>query len=70
VIGSFIGWLPADDPEIIVFVKLDRPKSAPWGSLTAVPVFAALADELVVMLDIPPDNIRLRSDILAVRTED
>jgi cell division protein FtsI/penicillin-binding protein 2 len=70
VIGSFIGWLPADDPEIIVFVKLDRPKSAPWGSLTAVPVFAALADELVVMLDIPPDNIRLRSDILAARDED
>lgn len=70
VIGSFIGWLPADDPEIIVLVKLDRPKSAPWGSLTAVPVFAALADELVVMLDIPPDNIRLRADILAVRDED
>lgn len=67
VIGSFIGWLPADSPEIIVLVKLDRPRSAPWGSLTAAPVFAELADELVVLLDIPPDNIRLRADVMAAR---
>lgn len=67
VIGSFIGWLPADAPEIIVLVKLDRPQSAPWGSLTAAPVFADLVDELVVLLDIPPDEDRLRADIMAAR---
>ena len=58
-IGSFIGWLPADDPEIVVFVKLDRPQTAPWGSMTAAPAFSKLAKELVVLLDIPPDEIRL-----------
>lgn len=58
VIGSFVGWLPADDPEIIVYVKLDRPQSAPWGSMTAAPVFSKLARELVVLLDIPPDAVR------------
>jgi cell division protein FtsI/penicillin-binding protein 2 len=67
VIGSFVGWLPADDPEIVVLVKLDRPTSAPWGSLTAAPVFAKLVSELVVMLDIPPDDVRLQADILAAR---
>ncbi|MCP5101337.1 MAG: penicillin-binding protein 2 [Chloroflexi bacterium] len=67
VIGSFIGWLPADEPEIIVMVKLDRPSSAPWGSQTAAPVFADLIEELVVLLDIPPDNIRLRADVVAAR---
>ncbi|KAA3665149.1 MAG: penicillin-binding protein 2 [Chloroflexi bacterium] len=70
IIGSFIGWLPADDPEIIVLVKLDRPTSALWGSQTAAPVFATLTEELVVMLDIPPDNVRLRADILAARQEE
>ena len=69
VIGSFVGWLPADSPEIIVFVVLERPQSAPWGSQTAAPVFATLVDELVVLLDIPPDNIRLRADVMAVRQE-
>lgn len=67
VIASFIGWLPADNPEIVVFVKLDRPTSAPWGSQTAAPVFADLVEELVVLLDIPPDNIRLRADVMAAR---
>jgi cell division protein FtsI/penicillin-binding protein 2 len=67
VIGSFIGWLPAESPEIIVFVKLDRPKSAPWGSMTAAPVYSKLVKELVVLLDIPPDEIRLQADIVAAR---
>ena len=66
-IGSFIGWLPADEPEIIVYVKLDRPQSAPWGSQTAAPAFAQLANELVVLLDIPPDNVRLQADVTAAR---
>ncbi|GIK55697.1 MAG: penicillin-binding protein 2 [Chloroflexi bacterium] len=66
-IGSFIGWLPADNPEIIVFVKLDRPKTQPWGSMTAAPAFADLADELVVLLDIPPDNVRLQADVMEAR---
>ncbi|MCP4356708.1 MAG: penicillin-binding protein 2 [Chloroflexi bacterium] len=67
VIGSFIGWLPADNPEVIIYVKLDRPKSQPWGSLTAAPAFAKLAAELVILLDIPPDNIRLQADVIAAR---
>jgi cell division protein FtsI/penicillin-binding protein 2 len=69
VVGSFIGWLPADNPEIIIMVKIDRPKSAPWGSMTAAPVFADLASELVVLLGIPPDDVRLQADVLAARQE-
>jgi cell division protein FtsI/penicillin-binding protein 2 len=65
-IASFIGWLPADDPEIIVLIKLDRPQVSPWGSQTAAPAFAKLAKELVVLLDIPPDDVRLREDIMAL----
>ncbi len=67
VIGTFIGWLPADAPEIVIFVKLDRPTSAPWGSQTAAPAFSKLAQELVVLLDIPPDEARLKSEIAAAR---
>ena len=62
-IGTFIGWLPADDPQLIILVKLDRPRSSQWGSLTAAPVFSQLVQELVVLLDIPPDHIRLRSSV-------
>lgn len=66
-IASFIGWLPADDPELLIYVKLDRPQTQPWGSLTAAPTFAKIARELVVLLDIPPDNIRLQAEVAAAR---
>ena len=66
IIGTFVGYLPADDPEIIVYIKLDRP-GIPWGSLTAAPTFATMAKDLVVLLDIPPDSVRLDQDIMAAR---
>ncbi len=66
-IASFVGWLPAEAPEIAVIIKLDRPTVSPWGSTTAAPAFAELASDLVVMLNIPPDEVRLRADIQAVR---
>jgi cell division protein FtsI/penicillin-binding protein 2 len=66
-IASFIGWLPADNPEIIVLIKLDKPQVSPWGSTTAAPTFAKLANELVVLLGIPPDDVRQREDVMALR---
>jgi cell division protein FtsI/penicillin-binding protein 2 len=66
-IASFIGWLPADAPELLILVKLDRPTISPWGSQTAAPAFSALAQELVALLGIPPDNVRLQGDVMAAR---
>jgi cell division protein FtsI/penicillin-binding protein 2 len=57
-VGSFIGWGPVDDPQFIVLVKLDKPSSSIWGSETAAPVFAQLVRRLVVLMEIPPDNVR------------
>jgi cell division protein FtsI (penicillin-binding protein 3) len=64
-IACFIGWLPADDPQLAVLIKLDRPRASPWGSTTAAPSFAALANELVVLLGIPPDSVRLSGNAIA-----
>mgnify|MGYP001071864292 FL=1 len=58
-IGSFVGFAPADDPQFIVLVKLDKPTASPWGSQTAAPTFRAIAERLLVYLQIPPDEIRL-----------
>lgn len=57
-IASFIGYGPVDDPQFIVLVKLDKPSSSIWGSETAAPVFSQLVQRLVVLMEIPPDNIR------------
>lgn len=57
-IVTFIGFLPSDDPQVVVLVKLDRPRDY-WGSVVAAPVFRRLAERLVILLEIPTDDIRL-----------
>ncbi len=56
--ASFVGWGPADDPQFLVYVWLEKPASSPWGSVVAAPVFRDVVKELVVLLNIPPDSIR------------
>lgn len=57
-VASFVGWGPVGEPRFIVLVRLDKPSISPWGSVVAAPVFRALAERLVVLLEIPPDAIR------------
>ena len=55
-IVSFIGFLPADDPQVVVMVKLDRPDDFRDPQLAA-PIFRRLADRLVILLEIPVDAV-------------
>jgi cell division protein FtsI/penicillin-binding protein 2 len=60
--ASFIGFVPADDPQISILVLLDRPTGPTsdtyYGSQSAAPTFAKLVERLVVLLEIPPDSLR------------
>jgi len=53
-IGSFVGFLPADDPQVLIFVALDEPSNAIYGGTVAAPTFQALAEFCVSHLKIPP----------------
>jgi cell division protein FtsI/penicillin-binding protein 2 len=57
-IMSFIGFLPADDPQVIVLIKLDEPSSGRWASQVVAPIFRRLAERLVVLMEIPNDATR------------
>lgn len=56
-LASFIGFFPADDPQVSVLILLDRPNGY-WGSQTAAPTFRRLAERLVILMGIPNDNMR------------
>jgi cell division protein FtsI/penicillin-binding protein 2 len=58
-IASFVGYGPASNPQLIIFVKLDRPATSPWGSETAAPVFQRVATRLFAVLGIPPDDVQV-----------
>ncbi|CAN5842507.1 penicillin-binding protein [soil metagenome] len=36
--STFAGYFPADDPQIVIFVKLDQPRGGYYGGTTAAPV--------------------------------
>ncbi len=58
--ASFVGWGPVDDPQFMVYVWLEKPTASPWGSVVAAPVFREVVEQLVVLMDIPPDDVRNR----------
>lgn len=58
--SSFIGFFPADDPELCISVVLDAPerkKGGYYGSETAAPVFQKIAERAANYLAIPADHI-------------
>ncbi len=56
--ASFIGWGPVDDPRFMIYVWLEHPTASIWGSETAAPVFSSMAEKTVLLMDIPPDDVR------------
>jgi len=53
-IASFVGFAPADDPQFVMLVTLREPKTSPWGSETAAPLFFAIAKDIFLYKGIAP----------------
>ena len=45
-IASFVGYGPVENPQLLILVRLDRPRTSPWASQTAALVFQRLATRL------------------------
>jgi cell division protein FtsI/penicillin-binding protein 2 len=54
--SSFVGFFPADDPELCISVTLDEPKQGYYGGQTAAPVFKQIAEQAATYLNIKPDE--------------
>ena len=63
--STFAGYFPAEDPQIVIFVKLDEPKGQYYGGLTAAPV---TRETLQGMLAARTPGLDVRS-LLATRAE-
>lgn len=59
--ASFVGWGPSDDPQFVVYVWIEKPTISKWGSEVAAPVFRDVVEQLVVLMRIPPDSVRLQA---------
>ncbi len=55
-VASFVGFLPAEEPEIAILVVVDTPRRDHSGGHVAAPVFAAIASQAVRYLEIAPTH--------------
>ncbi len=54
-IASFVGFLPAENPQLLCLVAVDNPQTdGRWGNTVAGPVFNSIAKEAARLLAIPP----------------
>lgn len=54
---STIGYLPANDPKVLIYVVVDSAKNGPvWGNTVAGPVFHEVAEQTARILDLKPDK--------------
>jgi cell division protein FtsI/penicillin-binding protein 2 len=57
-IASFVGFLPAKNPQLLCLAVIDTPKTdGGWGNTVAGPVFNSVAMEAARYLNIPPDYV-------------
>jgi len=57
----FAGFAPADDPKIVAVVVVNEPSRGQYyGGEVAAPVFATVVERGLQLLQVPPDEIKVR----------
>lgn len=57
-IMSFIGFVPVEDPQILLFIAVDEPKrGSMWASQIAAPTFRNMMVDILNYLDIPQQAV-------------
>ncbi len=55
-VSSFVGFVPADKPKMVMIVVIHEPKGAIYGGVVAAPVFKKIADEALSYMNVPRDD--------------
>lgn len=50
--ASFVGYYPANKPQVCMIVMLDRPKSTIYGGSAAAPIFRRIVQKTMTMIDL------------------
>ncbi|NIP99787.1 MAG: penicillin-binding protein 2, partial [Nitrospinaceae bacterium] len=58
-LASFVGFVPADAPRLVILVMIEEPKKSYWGGTVAAPVFRNVSREVLRYLNIPSAQERV-----------
>lgn len=53
---SMVGYLPATDPKVLIYIVIDSAKGDVWGSTVAAPIFKDISTELARIMNLNPDR--------------
>jgi len=56
LVTSFIGFAPADYPQVVIAAIIDEPANNEWGGTVAAPLFQRIVERVLPYLDIPPEE--------------
>jgi cell division protein FtsI (penicillin-binding protein 3) len=56
LVGSFVGFVPVEDPRLAIVVTIDEPQNEGWGGLVAAPVFRKIAEQALPYLGVTPQE--------------
>ena len=63
-IASFIGYVPYENPEISILIKIDYPKGTKnLGGEIAAPTFSTLAKDILEYLEIAPSEEMVQKNV-------
>lgn len=54
-IASFMGFAPANSPQLVIAVVVNRPQGSHWGATVAAPVFQEIGEKALWYLKVPTD---------------
>jgi cell division protein FtsI (penicillin-binding protein 3) len=57
-VSSFVGFVPASAPRLVILVMVDEPRGGYFGGKVAAPAFQRIARFALQYFDVPPDGTR------------
>ena len=69
-VGSFVGFAPVSNPQVVIIVVIDEPAGAYHGGDVAAPVFREVAEQILPALGVMPDiETKSAPDLIAQANE-
>ena len=56
-IGSFYGFAPVDNPQVVITVVIDEPRGSSYGGVVAAPAFKSIGEQVLPYMGIYPKGV-------------
>jgi len=59
-VASFVGFVPAEDPKLVLAITVDEPQGVQYGGIVAAPIFSRIASQALIDMNVAPTEPVIR----------